>query len=106
MKLSRLKAAGLLLLVLLLLASWVYAWETRRGCFSYTNYTRIEIGMTLGQVHSLLGTTGEMVDGKYIPTGVVKGEHYWKWGSIHDGYIVLGVTGDRVTGKHYWVPSL
>jgi hypothetical protein len=110
---ARLKGLGLLLLVLLMLVLWVYLWETRRGCFSYTNYQRIDIGMTLGQVHSLLGTTGEVIEVKYVPfqkrsdgiARVVQGESYWKWGNPN-GYIYLGVTDGRVTGKYYSEPSL
>ena len=99
-------------------AGLLYAWTERTGCFSYSNYQRIQAGMSREQVAELLGSPGE--ETKNIPgvppyvrlpgappgwRGAVWGDTFVHW---QDGSrdIYVGFSEGRVTSKDYWEPSL
>src|ERR1700728_3526644 len=50
---------------LMVLTGLLYAWNERKGCFSYSNYQRIQNGVSREQVAELLGSPGE--ETKSIP---------------------------------------
>jgi len=95
-----------------------YAWTQRTGCFSYSNYQRIQNRMSREQVIELLGSSGEVTQNipefppyVHLPgappgwTGVVWGDTFVHW---RDGNrdIYVGFSEGRVTSKDYWEPSL
>jgi hypothetical protein len=105
-------------LLVLAAVGLLYAWVNRQGCFSYSNYQRIQNGMNREQVAALLGSPGE--ETKSIPefpayvqlpgappgwTGVVWGDKFVHWQS-GNREIYVGFAEGRVTSKHYWEPSL
>ena len=96
----------------------LYARADRTACFSYTDYQRIQNGMSREPVAELLGSPGE--ETKSIPgfpayvhlpgappgwTGVVWGDTFVHW-QDGDRDIYVGFAEGRVTSKHYWEPSL
>jgi hypothetical protein len=94
----------------------LYVWQNRPGRFSYSNFQRIQNGMTREQVTELLGSPGEETESipgfpPYVPgappgwTGVVWGDTFVHWQS-GDREIYVGFLKGRVTSKHYWEPSL
>jgi hypothetical protein len=104
--------------VALLAVVGLYAWVNWPGRFSYSNYERIEVGMSRERVAELLGSPGE--ETKTIPgfpryvfrpgappgwTGVVWGDTFVHW---QDGNrdIYVGLSEGRVASKYYWEPSL
>lgn len=117
-KLRRTWAIASALAMLVTTAGLLFAWSERTGCFSYSNYQRIQVGMSRQQVADQLGSPGD--ETKNIPgfpayvhlpgappgwTGVVWGDTFVHW---HDGVrdIYVGFSEGRVTSKHYWEPSL
>jgi len=109
-----LTAVALLLIAAGALTALVY-WP---GCFSHTNYERVQVGMSREQVAELLGSPGEETTNipgypayVHLPgappgwTGVVWGDMFVHW---QDGSqdIYVGFAGGRVTSKHYWELSL
>jgi hypothetical protein len=97
----------------------VYRWEMRKGCFSYTNYTRISVGMSHEEVEAMLGSAGERIEVEYLPwingqlkdappnwNKVVWGDNYRQWEKQFGKYILIGFKDEKVLSKYYSEPSL
>lgn len=119
---SRRKVIFLLVLFFpVLIVAGRVAWLIGPGRFSYRNFERIEKGMELEQVETLLGSPGEEISFSEIPgvpsyakfpdapdgwLGMVWGERcfIW-WDGDQRGYctrkIYIGVSGDRVVSKYF-----
>jgi hypothetical protein len=98
-------ALSVLFVVALLASARCY-----NGTVSDCNYAKIENGMTVGQVESVLGT-GREIGREYIPSTrdgpVVDGQAYFLWEEAATGRQVwVGLRGGRVCTKWYWEPSL
>jgi hypothetical protein len=91
----------------------------RVGKFSYANYERIQVGMTLTEVERLLGAPGEEIDESFVALTnvgdkktkrVVSGDKYYKWfkdkADVLGAWIVISLKNGLVAEKYYWEPSL
>jgi hypothetical protein len=83
----------------------LYLHETRTGCFSYSNYERIRVGMSLEEVEWLLGGLGKKtVFARPVPAGYQ--EVVW-YGPPHEGrHIQVVLRNGRAEKKDYFEPSL
>ena len=92
----------------------------RSGRFSHCNFERIETGMKLDDVETLLGASGREITADQLPgivdwsvpvdspkriKGAIAGEKFYRW---EDGarYILISLTAGVVHEKWYWEPSL
>jgi hypothetical protein len=102
------------LLVPVMAVLFCISWWNQIGCFSAINYDRIANRMDLGEVQSLLGSTGEEVPVSEVPgvrpadklpgspegcLGVIWGEKCFRW---RDGHrqILVGLADGKVVSKY------
>jgi hypothetical protein len=108
-------AAGIVIVVLALIAGGVFFLMCRNGEYSRCNYYRVKRGMTLEEVKVLLGPGKQIEDapalihdpenpGRLKP--VVRGEQYFIWKAPDGmGYITIAFdTEGKVCDKYMWTP--
>jgi hypothetical protein len=112
--------------LLVLAVSLSVPWFDPTGKFSRGNYLRIQAGMSLEEVESLLGGPGKEiteaevtqvvdwdvpVDSPRRLKPVISGERLYKWREHPEipfggSYILISVVGGKVKEKFFWEPSL
>jgi len=78
-----------------------------RGKFTAINFQRIEVGMTIAEVETLLGSAGAEVSWPPMlnQKSVISGQRYFRWDSGINA-IYVSVRNDVVAEKYYFAPSL
>jgi len=103
------RLATLLIIGAIAASAFWFCWP---GRFSAYNIWRIRPGMTLKQVESLLGRTGEELTEKQLPVRqgdgkVVSGEKYYIWHADANGwwrgdYLIVSFESGVVKQTYYW----
>jgi len=97
-------------IVVALVAAFLFSTECRKGFLSECNYKKIKIGMTVGEAEAILGPSQEL-GWEWVPRSpdgpVISGERFFKWEDGKTGRKVwVGVRSGRICNQWYWEPSL